>query len=224
MPASAVRRALLSVSDKSGLVKFATYLNGRGVELISTGGTAKAIADAGIITIGHLGLTPQSTSSFGGYKVQGKTLRSFEETMLDAIALQEAGVEILLLEAMPIEPAAQIARALDIPVYGIGAGGKVDGQLVIMHDLMGFYQPFRPWFAKCYIPEVLSEFVDYIEGIEDIREYGRTTRTDGIMSLASLAVNRYVTEVREGIFPGEEYSYPQTDKSLDDLKNSRLWK
>ena len=103
----------------------------------------KAIVDAGILVVGHLGLTPQSTSSFGGYNVQGKTLKSFDETMEDALALQEAGVMALLLEAMPSEPAGQIAKQLDIPVLGIGAGNEVDGQLIIMHDMMGFYQSFR---------------------------------------------------------------------------------
>ena len=82
----------------------------------------KAIVDAGILVVGHLGLTPQSTSSFGGYNVQGKTLKSFDETMEDALALQDAGVMALLLEAMPFEPAGQIAKQLDIPVLGIGAG------------------------------------------------------------------------------------------------------
>ena len=184
----------------------------------------RAISDAGIIVIGHLGLTPQSTSSFGGYKVQGKTVQSFEETVLDSLALQEAGAQILLLEAMPTEPAAQIAKLLDIPVYGVGAGDDVDGQLVIMHDLMGFYQPFRPWFAKCYIPQVVDEFAEYINGVEDLREHGRHTRTDGIMTLAKLAISHYVIEVKNNIFPGEEYSYPLTEKALNNLKESKYWK
>ena len=120
----------------------------------------KAMVDAGILVMGHLGLTPQSTGSFGGYRVQGKSVASFEKTMEDALELQEAGVFALLLEAMPSEPAGQIARALKIPVYGIGAGTEVDGQLIIMHDLMGFYASFRPWFAKCYVPEVAAQFSD----------------------------------------------------------------
>ena len=118
----------------------------------------RSIVDAGIPVIGHLGLTPQSTTSFGGYRVQGKTVKSFEETLSDALSLQDAGAFAILLEAMPSDPASQIAKQLDIPIYGIGAGGQVDGQLVIMHDLVGFYQSFRPWFAKCYIPDVLDDF------------------------------------------------------------------
>jgi len=118
----------------------------------SRGRKIGAIVDAGILVMGHLGLTPQSTASFGGYRVQGKNRESFERTMEDAFELQHAGVFAILLEAMPEEPAAQVARQLHVPIYGIGAGGKVDGQLVIMHDLMGFYDSFRPMFAKCYIP------------------------------------------------------------------------
>lgn len=184
----------------------------------------KAIADSGIIVIGHLGLTPQTTSSFGGYKVQGKSIDSFEETLIDALALQEAGAQILLLEAMPTEPAAQIAQSLKIPVYGVGAGSRLDGQLVIMHDVMGFYQPFRPWFAKCYIPQVIGEFNEMISNVDDQREYGRSTRLDGIMSLAQLAISKYVSEVRDGTFPGEQYSYPISDDALSKLKQSRYWK
>ena len=97
----------------------------------------RAMVNAGILVMGHLGLTPQSTASFGGYRVQAKTRESFESTLEDALELQEAGVFAILLEAMPEEPAAQIAQQLRIPIYGIGVGGKVDGQLIIMHDLMG---------------------------------------------------------------------------------------
>ena len=184
----------------------------------------KAIVDAGILVFGHLGLTPQSTSSFGGYNVQGKTVESFEEIVEDALALQKAGVMALLLEAMPEEPAAQIAQLLDIPVYGIGAGGKVDGLLIIMHDLMGFYQSFRPWFAKCYIPEVIQEFNEHIQSIENIRQYGRDERKDGLFALAQMAIEKYIEEVNDHRFPGQEYSYPIKEEQLSLLKESRFWK
>lgn len=184
----------------------------------------KAIVDAGILVFGHLGLTPQSTSSFGGYNVQGKTVESFEEIVEDALALQKAGVMALLLEAMPEEPAAQIAQLLDIPVYGIGAGGRVDGQLIIMHDLMGFYQSFRPWFAKCYIPEVIQGFNEHIQSIENIRQYGRDERKDGLFALAQMAIEKYIEEVNDHRFPGQEYSYPIKEEQLSLLKESRFWK
>lgn len=183
----------------------------------------KAIVDAGILVFGHLGLTPQSTGSFGGYNVQGKTIESFEETVEDALALQEAGVMALLIEATPAAPAGQIARMLDIPVYGIGAGSEVDGQLIIMHDLMGFYQSFRPWFAKCYIPEVIKDFEQHITSISDIRQYGRDERRDGLFALAEMAIVKYIEEVKKRTFPGDTYSYPIKKEQLNLLKQSKYW-
>jgi 3-methyl-2-oxobutanoate hydroxymethyltransferase len=183
----------------------------------------KAMVDAGVLVIGHLGLTPQSAPSFGGYRVQGKSIDSFEKTLEDALALQEAGACAILLEAMPSEPAGQLAKQLSIPVYGIGAGQHVDGQLVIMHDIMGFYQPFRPWFAKCYIPDVIDEFRKYIAGIGNLREHGRNERKDGLLVLAEMAVRKYIDEVRERKFPGEDYSYPIRKEELEELKKSEKW-
>lgn len=184
----------------------------------------KAIVDSGILVMGHLGLTPQSTGTFGGYRVQGKSVESFEAILKDALELQAAGVFAILLEAMPSETAGQIAKQLKIPVYGIGAGGEVDGQLVIMHDLMGFYQPFRPWFAKCYIPEVAKNFMDYIHGLPDVRRVGRDERRDGLLVLAEMAVKKYVDDVRQKAFPGDDYVYPVKPEELAMLKKSRLWK
>ena len=184
----------------------------------------KAIVDAGILVVGHLGLTPQSTSSFGGYNVQGKSLKSFEETMDDALALQEAGVMALLLEAMPSAPAAQIAKQLDIPVLGIGAGNEVDGQLIIMHDMMGFYQSFRPWFAKCYVPEVIYEFAAGLKDVEDMKQYGREHRKDGLFAIAEMAIAKYVEEVKARQFPSEEYIYPIKEEQLAKIKQSKYWK
>jgi len=184
----------------------------------------KAIVDAGILVFGHLGLTPQSTSSFGGYNVQGKTIKSFEQTMEDALALQEAGVIGLLLEAMPEAPATQIAKQLSIPVLGIGAGNGVDGQLIIMHDLMGFYQSFRPWFAKCYIPDVIQDFNNHIQSVHDIKAYGREERKDGLYALAQMAIEKYILDVKNRNFPSEEYTYPIKEEQLEDLKQSKYWK
>lgn len=184
----------------------------------------KAIVDAGILVVGHLGLTPQSTSSFGGYNVQGKTLKSFDKTMEDALALQEAGVMALLLEAMPSEPAGQIAKQLDIPVLGIGAGNEVDGQLIIMHDMMGFYQSFRPWFAKCYVPEVINDFAMGLKEVEDMKQYGREHRKDGLFAIAEMAIAKYVEEVKSRQFPSAEYIYPIKEEQLAEIKQSQYWK
>lgn len=184
----------------------------------------KSINDAGILVFGHLGLTPQSTSSFGGYRVQGKTIESFENTIKDAIILQEAGACAILLEAMPNEPASQVAKQLSIPIYGIGAGEGVDGQLIIMHDLLGFYNNFRPWFAKCYIPDVIEEFYKYILEINDIRKIGREERKDGLLVLIEMAIKKYITEVKSCVFPGDDYSYLIKPEELSVLKKSKMWK
>lgn len=184
----------------------------------------KAMVDAGILVMGHLGLTPQSASSFGGYRVQGKTVESFETILEDALELEKAGCFAILLEAMPSESAGQVAKQLKIPVYGIGAGTEVDGQLVIIHDLMGFYQSFRPWFAKCYVPDVIGEFNSYINSMSDIRKKGYEERQDGIIVLARMAIAKYIKEVREKKFPGKDYSYPIKEKQLEALKTSKSWK
>jgi 3-methyl-2-oxobutanoate hydroxymethyltransferase len=183
----------------------------------------KAIVDAGIIVIGHLGLTPQSTVSFGGYRVQGKTLESFEEMLEDSLAIQEAGCSLLLLEAVPSEVAGKIAEKLRIPVLGIGAGDKVDGQLVIMHDLVGFYPNFRPWFAKCYIPEVIDAFKDLISSQENVKKFGIDTREDGLLFLVTKAVEKYCSEVKNNIYPSKEYIYPIKKDDLEKIKDSKYW-
>jgi len=183
----------------------------------------KAIVNAGILVIGHLGLTPQSTVSFGGYRVQGKTLESFEEMLEDALAIQDAGCSMLLLEAVPAEVAGKITEKLSIPVLGIGAGNMVDGQLVIMHDLVGFYPSFRPWFAKCYIPEVINDFSQVISAQEDIKKFGIDTRGDGVMHLIRKAIEKYCFEVKSESYPSKEYIYPIKKDDLDKIKQSKYW-
>jgi 3-methyl-2-oxobutanoate hydroxymethyltransferase len=125
---------------------------------------------------------------------------------------------------MPTESAGQIARQLKIPILGIGAGSSVDGQLVIMHDIMGFYQSFRPWFAKSYVPDVVNKFTDYLKSVPDLRKHGREERRDGLLVLAEMAISAYIEEVQNGQFPGEEYSYPIEIADLDKLKKSSHWK
>ena len=186
----------------------------------------KAIVDAGILVCGHLGLTPQSTSSFGGYKVQGKSLYSFENIVKDALSLQDAGIYALLLEAIPTESARQISKHLTVPVYGIGAGPYVDGQLLIMHDILGFYQPFRPKFAECFIPEIIYEYCTYldsIKAIKDIHEMGVETRRDGLLVLVQLTLEIYIRKVKNKTFPREEHFYQLSEKALSELRTSEYW-
>jgi 3-methyl-2-oxobutanoate hydroxymethyltransferase len=183
----------------------------------------KAISDAGILVFGHLGLTPQSSSSFGGYRIQGKSLQSFEANIEDAFALQTAGVCAILLEAMPEEVAAVFTKLLSVPIYGIGTGMQVDGQLMIMHDLLGLYPAFRPAFAKCYIPAALAAFQARLAATPDLRKLGREERQDGLLSLSQLAIETYAAEVRDQVFPSAEYCYPISSEDLAFLKTSKYW-
>jgi len=217
-------------SDRDAVLSALRFVKEAGCDAIKCEGgqrmarRVRAMVDAGILVMGHLGLTPQSTQTFSGYRVQAKTKSSFEKTFEDAAALVEAGVFAILLEALPAEPAGQIARQFSVPIYGIGAGSRVDGQLLIMHDLMGFYAPFRPWFAKCYVPEVAEEFAKYLSGIEDLRQNGREQRRDGLLVLAEMAIGKYIAEVRAGEFPGMQFTYPLTPEELAELQTSKYWK
>lgn len=218
------------VSDEIAIQSALRFVKEAGCDCIKLEGgqriakRVKAIVDAGIPVIGHLGLTPQSTSTFGGYRVQGKTVKSFEQTLDDAFALQDAGAFSILLEALPEEPAAQVTNQLKIPIYGIGAGSKVDGQLVIMHDILGFYDQFRPWFAKCYIIDVLKHYSEYLSQIEDLKKHGRETRRDGLLQLVEMAIRQYITDVKTGKFPDAEYTYPLKAEELEVLKKSIKWR
>ena len=130
----------------------------------------------------------------------------------------------LLLEAMPSEPAGQVAKQLQVPVLGIGAGNRVDGQLIIMHDLMGFYQEFRPMFAKCFVPDVVGDFVAHLQSYPDLKLMGREERKDGFLTLAEMAIAKYVADVKVRHFPSEEYIYPIKEERLAELKKSTYWK
>lgn len=145
-------------------------------------GRIRAITDAGIPVMGHLGLTPQSLSMQGGYRVQGRTLEEFNLLLTDALAVEAAGAVLLLLEAIPENVAGIIRSSLKIPVYGIGAGKNLDGQLLIFHDAVGsFVGDIRPKFVRQYA------------------QVGMVTRT---------ALKSYVDDVQQGAFPGPEHQYP----------------
>lgn len=110
----------------------------------------KALVDAGIPVMGHLGLTPQSVHTLGGYKVQGKGADARKVMIEDALMLAEAGIFALVLEMVPAELAAEITRKIAVPTIGIGAGAGCDGQVLVLHDLLGFDQDFNPKFLKKY--------------------------------------------------------------------------
>lgn len=154
-----------------------------------------AMVDAGINVMGHLGLTPQNLAQLGGYRVQGKSRSACDRLVEDALALQEAGVFSILLEAMPAEAAAYVRERIAVPVYGIGAGPHVDGQLVISHDILGgFVGDIAPRFVKRY-----AEI-----GIEIER-----------------AFREYAGDVREARFPAPEHCYPIDPAAAAELRRSR---
>jgi 3-methyl-2-oxobutanoate hydroxymethyltransferase len=141
----------------------------------------QAIVRAGIPVMGHIGLTPQSVSLLGGYRVQGKTAESARALLSDALALQEAGCFSLVLESVPAPVAKWITRQLDMPTIGIGAGAGCSGQVLVYHDLVGMFDRFTPKFVKRYarLHELIGE-----------------------------ALAAYRDEVVAGTFPAEEHTYP----------------
>lgn len=168
---------------------------------------AKAIVEAGIPVIGHIGLTPQSSAAFGGYRVVGRGEEELKQLHDSIEQLERAGVFGILLEAIPPHSAEQLTKKSKSIIFGIGAGKFTHGQLLILHDLLGLYPNFRPKFAKNYVPQVATKFVSSIAIEKDLLAFGRATRKDGLHELARLAVEAYVDEVSSGLFPDETYSY-----------------
>lgn len=130
--------------------------------------TVHAIVAAGIPVQGHIGLTPQSISALGGFRVQGKTAASAQKLLDDALALQEAGCFSIVLEAVPAVVATAISERLRIPTIGIGAGAGCDGQVLVFHDLVGLFDRFVPKFVKKYAnaaAEIERALVEYKEDV-----------------------------------------------------------
>jgi len=140
----------------------------------------RAILDAGMVVCGHIGLTPQSSGQLGGHKAQGRTAESAQSLIEDALAIEEAGAQLLLLEAVPPEVAGFITRRLAIPVYSIGAGPDCDGQLLIVSDMIGQFQAFTPKFVKKYAD---------------------------VAGVVTAAMKAYVQDVKKGAFPADEHCY-----------------
>lgn len=135
---------------------------------------------SGIPVMGHIGLTPQSVHVMGGFKIQGKDARGAERLLRDAKALEAAGAYAIVLEGMPIEASRVITQSLTIPTIGIGAGVDCDGQVLVIHDLLGMNPSFKPKFVKSYLD---------------------------LGSLIPEAIARYREEVARGAFPGEEHTF-----------------
>ena len=143
--------------------------------------TVRAIVRAGIPVMGHIGLTPQTVSQLGGFRIQGKTAVAAKSLLDDALALEEAGCFAIVLEAIPATVAIHISQRLTIPTIGIGAGAGCDGQVLVYHDMLGLYDRLQPRFVK---------------------QYG------AIGEAVVTAVQAFSEEVRSRTFPAEEHTYP----------------
>ena len=142
--------------------------------------TVAALVNAGIPVMGHLGFTPQSVHQLGGFRIQGKQPDAATRLVDDARALEQAGAFSMVLELMPGSVGAAITKAVSIPTIGIGAGADCDGQVLVLHDMLGLNEGFTPKFLKRYA------------------EMGQATRD---------AVGRFATEVREGHYPGPDHTH-----------------
>jgi 3-methyl-2-oxobutanoate hydroxymethyltransferase len=174
-------------ADRAEAVRNAgRFLKEAGAEAVKLeGGVAvaeiiRAITASGIPVIGHIGLTPQHVHALGGYKVQGRDEAAREKILADARAVQEAGVFAVVLEAIPSALAREIGELLSIPTIGIGAGPHCDGQVLVLHDLLGLFDRFTPKFVKRYA----------------------SLKDDALR-----AVREYKKEVENGTFPSEEQSF-----------------
>ncbi len=149
--------------------------------------TVRAIVNAGIPVMGHLGLTPQSVSKLGGYRVQGRTAAAAQNLLQDAVALEEAGCYAIVLEAVPAPVAEAVSQRLSVPTIGIGAGLGCDGQVLVYHDMLGLFDRFRPKFVKEYAN--LRQII--LAGLTEFRE-----------------------DVLARRFPGDEHTYSMNDEEL----------
>jgi 3-methyl-2-oxobutanoate hydroxymethyltransferase len=144
------------------------------------GQTIAALVERGIPVMGHLGLTPQSVHALGGYRVQGRDERAAERLQDDATALEAAGACAIVLELIPAALASRISKSLTIPSIGIGAGPGCDGQVLVLHDMLGLNEQFAPKFLK--------HFAKLGDGVRE-------------------AVRGFASDVRDGKYPGKEHSF-----------------
>ncbi|OON39915.1 3-methyl-2-oxobutanoate hydroxymethyltransferase [Izhakiella australiensis] len=142
--------------------------------------TVRGLTDRAVPVCGHLGLTPQSVNIFGGYKIQGRDNQAADRLLADALALEAAGAQLMVLECVPVALAERVTQALAIPVIGIGAGNVTDGQILVMHDAFGITGGHIPKFAKNFLAQT-----------GDIRA----------------AVRQYIAEVESTAYPAAEHSF-----------------
>jgi 3-methyl-2-oxobutanoate hydroxymethyltransferase len=184
------------VSDEQAIATAQRFVKEAGCDAVKLEGSperARAIVRAGIPVMGHVGLTPQTAVSLGGYRAQGRTAENARKVLEDAMALQEGGCFAVVFEAIPSDVTDVIMERIDIPVIGIGAGPSTDGQVLVFHDLLGIYDGHKPKFAKRWAS--LRE--DMVTG-----------------------VSAYADEVRARRFPGPEHSYGIAPEELERLRAS----
>lgn len=174
------------VSREQALQNAGRFLKEAGAEAVKLEGgvnmraTIDSIVKAGIPVMGHVGLTPQSVNRFGGYKIQGREKQCRENVLRDALAVEEAGAFAIVLEGMPLDLAREITERLTIPTIGIGAGAYCDGQVLVIHDMLGLFDDFTPKFVKRYAD---------------------------LKSTVTSAAKEFIGEVKEQKFPLEEHSF-----------------
>jgi 3-methyl-2-oxobutanoate hydroxymethyltransferase len=151
----------------------------------------RALVRAGIPVMGHIGLTPQTATSLGGYRVQGRDLESARRLLEAARALAEAGAFSVVLECVPAQLAELITAEISIPTIGIGAGSRCDGQVLVINDLLGLFEKFVPSFVKSYA---------------------------NLAPQIKTALTAYRDEVRAGVYPGPEHSFNLQDEVVEILK------
>jgi 3-methyl-2-oxobutanoate hydroxymethyltransferase len=179
------------VSDEKAVENAIRFVKEGGADAVKLEGAGtslsrvRAIVEAGIAVMGHVGLTPQSATMLGGFKTQGKTAHAAQRLVDGALALEDAGAFAVVLEAVPSPVAAEITRRLAVPTIGIGAGRECDGQVLVYHDLLGLTEGHLPRFVKRYAN--LSR---------EIRD----------------ALEHYADDVRSGTFPGDEHTYEMPDE------------
>jgi 3-methyl-2-oxobutanoate hydroxymethyltransferase len=186
-----------TISTEDALRNAARFMQEGGAQSVKLEGgvnvaeTVKRIVDCGIPVMGHIGLTPQYINQLGGMKIQGKTAEGAKRLLDDAVSLEQAGAFAVVMETVPTPLAALITKKLTIPTIGIGAGSVCDGQVQVVHDVLGLTSGFVPKHAKQYVK---------------------------LAELTQKAIREYNSDVKSGVFPAEANSFPMDESILADLK------
>jgi len=192
-----------NVSREEAIRNAGRFMKESGCEAVKLEGglevaeTVRAIVDAGIPVVAHIGLTPQTASKLGGFRVQGKDAASAQRLLDSALALEDSGACAVVMECIPDKLAGVITRSLEIPTIGIGAGKDCDGQVLVTNDLLGLFEKFLPKFVKQYIQ---------------------------LHPLIREALAAYKEEVETGRFPGPEHSFKMEAKDLSRIRTKKKGK